>query len=223
MHRPKRLIALGLLAVLLSGCASYSTPRYGNDGIYGSYDRVQVAPAYRGYSAHYPYWSLDHFYFSQFYSPFSVVVHPWDPWLFPYSAWHWNYPYGHGVFLAGSPWHYWAPWSFNGYRTWRYQRPYWHYRRDDRHDRVLTDYRGRRIAGGSGSLAPMATHQGHRLERLEQQRRIRSSRQSVTRRSSSVPSRASRPTSSRRAPSSTSRPVSRPNRTRAHPRNRPPE
>lgn len=219
----KRPMILGLLVLFVSGCAGYSTPRYGNDGIYGSYDRVQIAPVVRAYSAHYPYWSLDHFYFSQFYSPYSVVLHPWDPWLFPYSAWYWNYPYSDAYFFAGGPWFYRAPWSFGGYRSWRYHRPYWHYPHYDGPDNALTNYRGRRMGAGTGSLLPMSSHQPHRLQRLEQQRRIRSSTQSVTRRSSSVPTRASRPTSSRRSSSSVSRSVSRPSRARAHPRNRPPE
>lgn len=220
MLRLKLLIALGWVFLLLSGCTSYSSSRYGDDGIYGSYERVQVVPAFRSHSAHYPYWSLDHFYFSQFYSPFSVVVHPWDPWLFPYSAWYWNYPYSHGAFLAGGPWYNRAPWSLHGYHSWRYHRPYWHDPRYHRHDGASTNYRGRRVSAGRGSLIPMSTHQNHRLERLERQRSIRTTTQPVTRRSSSQTRRTSRSESSRRA--STSRPASRPTRARAHPRNRPP-
>jgi len=216
-------LIVGLLSIVLSGCASYSTPRYGNDGIYGSYDEVQRMPVVRGYSAYYPYWSLDHFYFSQFYSPFSVVNHPWDPWLFPYSAWYWNYPYSHGFFYAGSPWFYQAPWSFGGYRSWRYQQPYWRHPQHDRRQNALTNYRGRRMSAGAGHVVPVSAHQAHRLRRLEQQRSIRGSSRSVTRRSSSVPSRSSRSSTRRRAASPVSRPSSRPARTRANSRIRPPK
>jgi hypothetical protein len=222
MHHPKRLLVLVLLALLVSGCASYSSSRYGDDGIYGSYERVQVAPINWGYSAHYPFWSLDHFYFSRFYSPYSVVLHPWDPWLFPYSAWYWGYPYSHGLFLASGPWFYQAPWSYYGYRSWRYHSPYWYHPQYHRPESALTNYRDRRMIGGAGSLRPVSSFPDYRLESLNRQRSIRSTTGSISRRASSVTTRSTRPTTNRRAAAPVSRSASRPARNRSHPRQRPP-
>jgi len=221
MKRARHVLFPILFGILLGGCASYSSPRYGDDGVYGnSYPRAQVAPITRAYSAHYPFWSLDHFYFSQFYSPFSVVLHPWDPWLFPYSAWHWGYPYSHGLFLAGGPWFYRAPWSHYGYRSWRYHSPYGHHPYDHRPDSTLTNYRGRRMIGGAGRLPSVNAHRDYRLESLNRQRSIRSSSSAVSRRASST---SSRPRVNRRAAAPVSRTISRPSRSRAHPRQRPPK
>ena len=207
-----RLLMIGLL-LGLAGCAGYSTPRYGDDGVYGSRDSFDYfdysrAPDYRPYSAWYPYWSLDHFYFSRYYSPYSVVIHPWDPWLYPYSAWYWNYPYSHAGFFAVGPWHYWGPWSY------RYHRP-WH--RWSYEHRVAYDlnYRERRLGGGTGAQRARSQHELYRLERLEE-RRSRSGYDANVMRQRPIsrqPTRTRTPTN-RRAPIPTTRPVRRaPSRT----------
>ncbi|MEN1729398.1 MAG: hypothetical protein AAGJ52_13260 [Pseudomonadota bacterium] len=208
-----------LLFAFLTGCATYPTPRYGDDGVYGTYglDNYQRAPHFRGSSAWYPYWSLDHFYFSHFYAPYSVIVHPWDPWLFPYSAWYWNYPYSHHRFFVGGPWHYWGPWSY------RHHRP-WHYRRYDRHYPDSIDYRSRRVAFDSGEWRTTNRHREDRLERFEQQRRARSDggggvqrQRPVTRQPSRAPVSRRAPSSSRPSPASRSRSARMPERIRERP------
>lgn len=66
--------ALGLIAAaaLLGGCVSYYQPHYSDDGVYygDAYDRhVGVRESYPIDPVFYPYWSLDHFYFSSGYRP----------------------------------------------------------------------------------------------------------------------------------------------------------
>lgn len=221
----KPLLAMLLILFLVIGCAS-SSPRYGDEGIYGSsdFEGAQVFPAQSAYSANYPYWSLDHFYFSRFYSPYSVVVNPWDPWLFPYSGWYWNYPFSHGRFFAGSPWHYWGPWSIHHQHNWHHPR----YR-----DYGLTNdyYRNnaynRRLGANSGPIRPTAGHQDHRIRQFEQ-RRYRSNggdSGSTVRRvpdartnSRSVPRPQRRAPTNRRTPARASQPVrSAPRRAPARP------
>lgn len=156
-----RILLVILVLSVTAGCTSVYQPRYGDDGIYGPdrYAYSSYPVRVHGYSALYPYWSLDHFYFSRYYSPFSVVVHPFDPWYYPYSAWYWGYPYSHGAFFAYNyPYYGWGPW----HRT----HPHWRYRPISE----PRDYRGRRLASDPGGSWPAAGHRDHRLDRLQQQR-----------------------------------------------------
>jgi hypothetical protein len=122
---------IAALVLILAGCTTVYTPRYGASGVY--YD--DPAPHYGGgYSGgavydgawaanpvYYPYWSLDYFYFSQFYHPYSVVVGSWDPFYYPYPGWRYgSYFHRPGLSVSlsfGDPW--WGyPWHGYGYR-WR--------------------------------------------------------------------------------------------------------
>lgn len=119
---------IAVLVLILAGCTTVYTPRYGAEGVY--YD--DPSPRYGGYSGgayagsawaanpvYYPYWSLDYFYFSQYYHPYSVVVGHWDPYYYPYPGWRYGSYYhrpGLSVSLSfGDPW--WGyPWHGYGYR-----------------------------------------------------------------------------------------------------------
>ncbi len=200
-----RILLAMLVLSITAGCTTLYQPRYGDDGIYSAeHDGYSSHPLpASGYSAHYPYWSLDHFYFSRYYAPFSVIVHPFDPWYYPYSAWYWGYPYTHGAFFARHYSYYgWGPW----HRTHSYRR--------HRPIADQRDYRGRRLASDSTRPWPGAGHRAHRLDRLGQQRSRRGGDGMVTdnnRPASQPGSRSSTP--SRRAATS-SRSTSRPASTR---------
>ncbi|MFU8877550.1 MAG: hypothetical protein ACNA7E_05360 [Wenzhouxiangellaceae bacterium] len=102
-------IPIAALVLVLAGCASYYGRDYAGSGIYYGSSVAHVS-GYRG--AHfpsyhssavplnpviYPYWSLDHFYFSSFHHPYSVVVGFHEPLYYPYPGWIYNYhrPRGH--------------------------------------------------------------------------------------------------------------------------------
>ncbi|AKS42850.1 hypothetical protein [Wenzhouxiangella marina] len=179
--------------VLLAGCST-TTPRYGYDGVYGD-GSVQPAWSAAGYSALYPYWSLDHFYFSRYYLPYSVVVHAYDPWLYPYSAWYWGYPYTHPRFFSLSwrwAYDYRAPWD--RHRVWR-----------PSPNEPLFDYRDRRMSDGQGLSRPRGSFPPDRIERFERQRAQRDSGGSLMGQSP-PPRRSSPPPVNRRAPPTTNRP-----------------
>lgn len=135
---PTSWIVRGLTAVTLltmaAGCTTVYVPRYADQGVY--YDAPRDAgygahpadsPSY-GYDrawavnpVHYPYWSLDYFYFSTYYHPYSVLVGNWDPYYYPYPGWRYaphHRRYGHGglgISIAfGDPW-YGYPWRGYGW------------------------------------------------------------------------------------------------------------
>lgn len=89
--------ALAVTVLGLAGCA-YS-PHYhsGPEGVY--YGRAPAATYVRARHVNpavYPYWSLDHFYFSGFYHPYSVFVGYREPHYYPYPGWIYGYRYGLG-------------------------------------------------------------------------------------------------------------------------------
>jgi len=102
-------ILVAALVLVLAGCASYYGRDYAGSGIYYGSSVAHVS-GYRGAPVHgyhysavplnpviYPYWSLDHFYFSSFHHPYSVVVGFYEPLYYPYPGWIYNYhrPRGH--------------------------------------------------------------------------------------------------------------------------------
>lgn len=161
-----------LLITLLSlvGCTVYYPPRYSDSGVYyDDYDRNQpVGRGYAGggvsvYSAlpvHYPYWSLDYFYFSQFYHPYSVYVGYYEPFYHPYPGWFYGYrpyrPYRPGLSInigfSSYPWywhgHHYRPshygWFGSGYYGRSYRRGYRHGYHDGRD--YYHDNRARRVS-----------------------------------------------------------------------------
>lgn len=109
-----RLSAIAALGLLLSACATYYER---GDGVYYE-PRVQrshhvalVDPLV------YPYWSLDHFYFSHYYHPFSVLVHRYDPWYYPYPGWYYAHRpgYHHPWYAYGPHYRHYRPWYVGGY------------------------------------------------------------------------------------------------------------
>lgn len=116
------LALLPLAALLLSGCASYSQPRYGHDGIY--YDQPIVHRTTTVVHASpliYPYWSLDYFYFSRFYHPYSVWVGWADPWYYPYPGWYHGYRPGPRTRLSiafGGQYYPWYARGYHGFHPW---------------------------------------------------------------------------------------------------------
>ncbi|MBY6204728.1 hypothetical protein [Halomonas denitrificans] len=124
------LMAAGLMA--LAGCTTVYVPRYADEGVYYDEGLGHSYPASSGYGhdrawaanpVHYPYWSLDYFYFSQYYHPYSVVVGSWDPYYYPYPGWRYgprHRRHGFGISVAiGDPWYsdpwYGYPWHGYGY------------------------------------------------------------------------------------------------------------
>lgn len=112
--RTIKLLALAMLGLMLSGCVTY----------YERGDGVYYEP--RAQRAHhvalidplvYPYWSLDHFYFSHYYHPYSVVVHRYDPWYYPFPGWYYAHRpgYHHPWYGYGSRYRYYQPWYVGGY------------------------------------------------------------------------------------------------------------
>jgi len=104
-----RMLALGLLGILLSGCATYHQPRYGVDGVY--FDQWQAAPRQVVVvdPMIYPFWSLDFFYFGRFHHPYGspFFVHdPWffhDPWMHPRRGWATRVIWLHPVVYTAPP------------------------------------------------------------------------------------------------------------------------
>ncbi len=99
--------------LLLAGCASYYDRHYAGSGVYygssfGHSAGYGASPgayhdSYSGAVLNpviYPYWSLDHFYFSSFHHPYSVVVGYHEPLYYPYPGWIYGYHRPRG--LAGS-------------------------------------------------------------------------------------------------------------------------
>lgn len=115
MIRLSAPVLVGLLAVLVAGCATSYAPRYGADGVY--YDGVYYddgydyrgAPVHAANPVYYPYWSLDYFYFSRHYHPYSVFVGYHDPFFYPYPGWYYGYRPGARFSVAFSGGHYY-PW-----------------------------------------------------------------------------------------------------------------
>ena len=76
-----RLAILAMATLVLGGCSTYYQSYYPDSGVY--YEDSGVYGRSAGYSrvgygpvnpVVYPYWSIDYFYFSQFYHPYSVYV-----------------------------------------------------------------------------------------------------------------------------------------------------
>lgn len=142
-----RVAALATMALLLSGCSTYyqshypdSGVYYGDSGVYGqsaAYSRAGYGPVN---PIAYPYWSIDYFYFSQYYHPYSVYVGYNEPLYYPYPGWAFSYrrPIHSRTSLAfgfGYPWygHRYPAYSFgffSGYDPFHFGG---HYRRG-RHD-----------------------------------------------------------------------------------------
>lgn len=105
----KRMLALGLLGLVLSGCATYHQPRYGGDGVY--FDQWHAAPRQVVVvdPMIYPFWSLDFFYFSRFHYPYRspFFVHdPWffhDPWMYPRRGWATRVIWSHPIVYTAPP------------------------------------------------------------------------------------------------------------------------
>ncbi|MEX2498394.1 MAG: hypothetical protein WD397_05915 [Wenzhouxiangellaceae bacterium] len=115
MHTAVRVAVLVVVVAALGGCATYHRPHYPDSGVYygaaggygysGGYSRA-------GYGSvnpvHYPYWSLDHFYFSHFYHPYSVFVGYSAPLYYPYPGWalaHHRPLHSRHFAGFGYPWH----------------------------------------------------------------------------------------------------------------------
>ncbi len=128
------------LLVLLAGCATYYDPSTGPSGsvYYVSADPgYPLAPANYAHAAHYPWWSLDHFYFGSGYhgSGFSLGLnfgspyYGWhgyfyDPWYRPYRYAGWYPPYYRYPFY-GHP-YYRYPYYGHSHPHYRYFRPHPH-------------------------------------------------------------------------------------------------
>ncbi len=126
-------IAVSVLASLaLTGCVTYSQPRYGSEGVYYDHSHYRTTSRVHINPAIYPYWSLDYFYFSRHYHPYSVMVHRYDPWFYPYPGWYYGYHPGPRTHLGISyryhyPWSAWGP-HYGYYRPWQPSMhfSYWH-------------------------------------------------------------------------------------------------
>lgn len=118
IKRVVRLAAVLFLAVVTSGCATYHRPHYPDSGVYygtsAGYGHAAGYPRSRYYAplnpVDYPYWSIDYFYFSQFYHPYSVYVGYHEPLYYPYPGWALGgyrplYPHRAASFGFGYPWH----------------------------------------------------------------------------------------------------------------------
>ena len=114
-----RLSALAMMAMALAGCSTYYQSYYPDSGVYygdsAQYGHGGVhSRAGYGYQrvnpAVYPYWSLDYFYFSQYYHPYSVYVGFNEPLYYPYPGWVFGdyravHPLGYASFGFGYPWY----------------------------------------------------------------------------------------------------------------------
>lgn len=165
------LRTLGLIAalVLLGGCATYYQPRHADDGVYYGDDygydrRVVIYDDYPVNPVYYPYWSLDHFYFSHYWFPYSVVSY--RGWTYPHYRYYpgWNYwPYAHqrvGFSFSvgfGYPWHR-VGGYYSYYRPWYPKHHYRHHYREHVRGQVAAEYRGERGRHPrTDSLRPIAT------------------------------------------------------------------
>lgn len=116
-----RFALLGVLAAALGGCSTYYQTYYPDSGVYYGDSGVHYGVPARtsgyfrgGYGpvnpVDYPYWSIDYFYFSQYYHPYSVYVGYTEPLYYPYPGWALGYyrPLRSHVSLGfgfGYPWH----------------------------------------------------------------------------------------------------------------------
>src|SRR6056297_1156875 len=169
-----RIAALTILAAFLAGCSTYYQSYYPDSGVYygdsGVYGHAG-APTRGGYGyrtvnpAVYPYWSIDYFYFSQYYHPYSVYVGYNEPLYYPYPGWVFGdyravHPHGYASFGFGFGY----PWYGYGHRYPGYSlgffsgySPYYYggYYRGDRHGRHKIRQIDRRIEalqhGGSNA------------------------------------------------------------------------
>jgi len=153
-----RLAILAIAAVILSGCSTYYQSYYPDSGVY--YDDSGVYYGSQQYSrggygpvnpVDYPYWSIDYFYFSQYYHPYSVYVGYSEPLYYPYPGWafgHYRPARWHGslAFGFGYPWH--------GYG---YRYPAYTFGFFSGYDPY---YRGRYYRGGH--------HRNHRIRHIDQ-------------------------------------------------------
>lgn len=90
LSSPIRAVLALFAVVLLGGCVSYYERHYSDPGVYygGGYETVRYRPTvYSVNPVHYPYWSLDYFYFSRYYHPYSVFVGYHEPLFYPYPGW----------------------------------------------------------------------------------------------------------------------------------------
>ncbi|MFN2333118.1 MAG: hypothetical protein ABR550_01660 [Wenzhouxiangellaceae bacterium] len=115
--------ALGLVA-----CASPYSSRHAGHSAYSGLSaqpgRAYGDPYRRSHRSinpvHYPYWSLDHFYFSRHYHPYSVFVGYQQPLYYPYPGWAYGPRYPrHGAAFShgfGYPWQGFGR-SYSGFST----------------------------------------------------------------------------------------------------------
>src|SRR6056297_2537880 len=111
------LATLAVLAMALGGCSTYYQSYYPDSGVYYGGSGQAAGFSRGGYGpvnpVDYPYWSLDYFYFSQYYHPYSVYVGYNEPLYYPYPGWIFGdyralRPRGHGSSFAfgfGYPWY----------------------------------------------------------------------------------------------------------------------
>lgn len=147
-----RLLAAVAAISVLGGCASYYERHYGGSGVYygGGYESQRYSyrePLYRPVNpVHYPYWSLDYFYFSQYQHPYSVYVGYYEPLYYPYPGWafgYHHYPrYRHyrGGLAFGYPWygfgHHYPRYSLGFFVGYGGHRDYHHHGHHDRKRRL---------------------------------------------------------------------------------------
>lgn len=81
-----KLVTLAISIFVLSGCVTTHQPRYGADGVYFDDPPAAAGQVVLVDPGVYPFWSLDHFYFSHFSGhrrpPFAN-----DPWFWAYDPW----------------------------------------------------------------------------------------------------------------------------------------
>ena len=221
---PRTLLIVSL-SVLLAGCVTYYQPRYGDDGVYyedgyGHDRRVVVYDPYPADPLFYPYWSLDHFYFSHYWYPYSVLHGGWYPHYRFYPGWYYGRHHrGHGRFALGIGLHFGDPWYGHGwyswYRPWYPKHHHDHYYRQEvrpaadaraaalqsrteRYDRERLRSLTSPRPGGSGSAAPDRPWRQRHVLQPEPRYEPRSSRPTVERDSGArIETRRSEPTRSR--------------------------
>lgn len=111
---------MALIGLMLGACATYY-PAARDSGVYYEVPSHRTTRVAYVDPLIYPYWSLDHFYYSRHYHPYSVVVNRYDPWYYPYPGWY--YGYRPGPRFAGHHGRFHYPWSrygnhYAGYRPW---------------------------------------------------------------------------------------------------------
>lgn len=182
MNNALRIGLLGIGLLMLAGCTTYYQPRYGDGGVYyddgpyysdGRYSRHTSVAVIN--PVHYPYWSLDYFYFSRHYHPYSVFVGYHEPFYYPYPGWAYSYrPYRPRVGISigfGDPW-FGYPW--HGYGL-RFQPGYYGYF-------SYPIYSSRRYAGHYGGRYYPDRHPVRRVDarlRALEQREVSSSRRAL--------------------------------------------